>query len=229
MLFLPPLAHKPSPEARTSHLRPDFSPLLSHKALTKQQLTALQKRARRVETLHKFALAAGNKCRVTEVVGTKRSLTLSCVISVNRSHQTVFSLTSGSLCGLTPRKFDVVTFVGFARVASEVGREYSKVNFALFWRLLRLANSLALTRLGETSFRLVFSDFMLVEGTQSIASEFGLSLPKRAVSPSRVSEHTHLRPFAFLTFARKKRSLQRRSRRKVSSLRVGRILNQRPR
>jgi hypothetical protein len=65
-------------------------------------------------------------------VSESREFALSCIISVNRAHQTIFSLTSGSLCGLVPRRFDVVTFLGFARVANEIARDYSKVNFALF-------------------------------------------------------------------------------------------------
>ncbi len=154
---------------------------------------------------------------------------LSCVVAVGRSHQTIFSLARDSIVGLVAPRFEVISTVSLALVAASVDKDYSRVNFALLWRFLRLANSLALTLLLSSNVRLVFSDFMCVEGTQSMAAEVGATLPVRNGVFLAGSAPVQLRPFSHLVFARGKRSLQRRSRRRVASLRLGRILNVSPR
>lgn len=131
--------------------------------------------------------------------------------------------------GLVAPRYEVVTELGFALVAAGVNKEYSRVNFSLLWRLLRLSNSLAVTALSLTSVRLVFADFMLAEGTRAMAAEVGFTLPQRSPHTQIGAETTQLRPFAHVVFSRGKRSLQRRSRRRVASLRVGRILRVSPR
>ena len=171
----------------------------------------------------------GFRSAPTRAINTPIIPKLSCVISVGRTHQTIFNLARDTIAGLIAPRLDIIDDMSFAKVALGVDKEYSRVNFAMLWRLMRISNTLALTTLMRTDLRLVFADFMLVEGTQSSASEFGVVLPPRARSVNLGLEMTQLRPFSHVVFSRRKRSLQRRSRRRVASLRVGRILNVSPR
>jgi len=58
--------------------------------------------------------------------------TPSCVISVNRARGTVFSLARGPVVGLKTSLFDVVCATNLSKIAACMGKDYSRVNFAMF-------------------------------------------------------------------------------------------------
>ncbi len=155
--------------------------------------------------------------------------TLSCVISVNRARQTTFNLARAGIVGLIAPNFDVICSFNLASIALGVNKDYSRVNFSTLWRLMRIANTIAITSLMHEPLLLAWSDFMFAEGTQASAAEFSVVLPKRPIENKLPGKLTQLRAFSFIVFARRRRSLQRRSRRKVASMRVGRVLNVQPR
>lgn len=150
-----------------------------------------------------------------------------CVISIGRTHQTLFSVTRSSpVVGTRASRYDVMGESTMAGVAAGLGQDYSNVNFQLLWRLARLVNTMCTAAIaGSGAFALVFKDLMFRNGTRAMAAEVGATLPKL----TRGSDLAQLRPFSHIVFARRRRSLQRRSRRRVASLRVGRLLFVNPR